>query len=139
MQVYYEWRKVLLEFSKRMDPSLPFYYFTNNQRFYEGELPDFNEPQPKEDRPPRRELLAGTLGRWASFPVRGSLSVRAQFHNVSVSLPPPPSVTPAERLIAEHSYFSSTHWSPSPPPPPPPTKKLCGTCQVLLTFITCSF
>ena len=111
MQVYYEWRKVLLEFSKRMDPSLPFYYFTNNQRFYEGEMPDFNEPRkkpPKEDRPPRRELLAGTLGRQASFPVRGSLSVRAQFHNVPVSLPPP-SVTPAERLIAEHSYFSSPH------------------------------
>ena len=33
MQVYYE---LSLEFSKRMDRSLPFYYFTNNQRFYEG-------------------------------------------------------------------------------------------------------
>ena len=105
MQVYYEWRKVLLEFSKRMDPSLPFYYFTNtnNQRFYEDEMPDFNEPRnkpPKEYLPPRRELPAGTLGRRASLPVRGSLSVRAQFHNVPVSLPPPPSVTPTERLIA---------------------------------------
>ena len=52
MQVYYEWRKVSLEFSKQMDPSLPFYYFTNNQEFYEGEMPGFNEPRnkpPKED------------------------------------------------------------------------------------------
>ena len=55
------------------------------------------------------DLQDGTHGRRALFPVRGSLSVRAQFHNVPVSLPPPPSVTPAERLIAELSYFSSTH------------------------------
>ena len=39
----------------------------------------------------------------ASFPVRGSLSVRAQFHNAPVSLPPPPSVTPTERLIANNT------------------------------------
>ena len=99
----------MLEFSKRMDPSLSFYYFTGGQRFYEGEMPSFNEPRDpkwpvKEDRPPRRELLAGSAGRRASFPVRSSLSVRAQFHNVPVNLPPPPSATLAERLRVEHSY-----------------------------------
>ena len=99
---------MVLEFMKRMDPSLPFYYYTDNKRFYEGEMPSFNEPRQKpakEDRPPRRELLAGSVGRRASFPVRSSLSVRAEFHNTPVDLPPPPNSTPAERLRAEHSYF----------------------------------
>lgn len=91
-----------------MDPSLPFYYYTSNDRFYENEMPDFNAPRSKpakEDRPPRRELLVSNIGRRASIPVRSSLSVRAQFHNVPVNLPPPPNATPAERLLAEHSYF----------------------------------
>lgn len=46
---------------KRLDPELPFYYFTSSHsRFYEGEMPEFSEPAPKPCRPrraPRRELL----------------------------------------------------------------------------------
>ena len=47
LQVYYGWRKVVIEFSKRLDPELPFYYYTSgHSRFLlilqtkqEGELP----------------------------------------------------------------------------------------------------
>ncbi len=81
--------KICLEFSKRMDKALPFYYFTSNQRFYEEEMPSFNEPRsrPKRKRAPRRELLAGDVGRRASFPISSSLSIRAKFHNLPVNLP----------------------------------------------------
>ena len=91
---------------KRMDPSLPFYYHTSHDRFYEDEMPSFNKSsnKPKRDRVPRRELLAGAAFRRASLPVRGSLSVRAQFHNHPVNLPPLPSANTHERIIAEHSY-----------------------------------
>ena len=33
-----------VEFLKRLDPDLPFYYHTSNVRFYEGPLPGFDEP-----------------------------------------------------------------------------------------------
>ena len=105
LQVHYEWRKATLEFMKRMDPSLPFYYHKSHDQFYEDEMPSFNKPsnKPKRDRVPRRELLAGAAFRRASLPVCGSLSIRAQF---PVNLPPLPSVNTHERIIAEHSYAS---------------------------------
>ena len=44
----YAFRKVCFEFSKRIDPELPFYYHTSSHtRFYEGPLPSFNEPVSK--------------------------------------------------------------------------------------------
>ena len=44
--VQYEWRKLCNEFTKRMDPELPFYYHTSHHdRFYEGPRPSFiNQP-----------------------------------------------------------------------------------------------
>lgn len=90
-----------------MDPTLPFYYFTSDhQRFYEGELPGFNEPteRKKPARAPRRELLVPGICRRATLPVRGSLSVRATFHNTPVNLPPPPSTSLPSRVASEHSY-----------------------------------
>ena len=48
----------------------------------------------------------GSVGRRVSLPVRGSLSVRATFHNVPVDIPPPPSVSRNERILSEHSYAS---------------------------------
>ena len=48
----------------------------------------------------------GSVGRRVSLPVRGSLSVRATFHNVPVDIPPPPSVSRDERILSEHSYAS---------------------------------
>ena len=42
VQVLYGWRRVTHEFVKRIDPDLPFYYYTSaHSRFYEGEMPDF--------------------------------------------------------------------------------------------------
>ena len=64
--------------------------------------------QPKEKvktvRAPRRELLISSLSRRATLPVRSSLSVRATFHNVPVSLPPLPSSGISSRISAEHAY-----------------------------------
>lgn len=37
-QARYNWRKVCLEFYKRLDPELPFFYYTSSHdQFYEGE------------------------------------------------------------------------------------------------------
>lgn len=99
-----------LEFLKKMDPDLPFYYYTSShQRYYEGDMPDFSEkPQkPKKTRrAPRRELL-GYTGHRVSLPVRGNVSLRAEFHNVPVDLPPPPDASIATRIVSEHAYASN--------------------------------
>lgn len=105
--MFYGWRKVTSEFMKRLDPELPFYYFTSSHsRFYEGEMPEFSEPAPKPRRPrraPRRELL-GSNAR-VTYAVRGKQSVRSTFHNIPVNLPPPPST--AAHFLHEHSYFNT--------------------------------
>ena len=99
-------RKVCIEFTKRLDPDLPFYYHTSSHsRFYEGPLPDFNETSNKAKRKsrrvPRREQPAAFAIRRATMPVRGSTAVRTQFHNVPIELPPPPS---GPVHVFEHSY-----------------------------------
>ena len=71
-------------------------------------MPGFNEPRNK---PPKNidhydESYSLAVLVRASFPVRGSLSVRAQFHNVPVSLPPPTSVTPV--AIEPNFFFFQT-------------------------------
>ena len=95
---------------KRLDPDLPFYYYTTiHQRYYEGEMPSFSVTPTKPKvptRPPRRELV-GAMGPRVSLPVRGSLSVRATFHNAPVDLPPLPSLSNELRVLSEHSYSSS--------------------------------
>ena len=81
---------------KRLDPDLPFFYYTTSQHhYYEGEMPNFSVTPTKPKvlkRPPRRELV-GSIGPRVSLPVRGSLSVRATFHNAPVDLPPLPSLS----------------------------------------------
>lgn len=43
--VRFEWRKWCVEYTKRMDPNLPFYYYTSSHdRFLEGPRPSFNDP-----------------------------------------------------------------------------------------------
>ncbi len=40
----FEWRKLCLEYQKRMDPALPFYYHTSSHdRFYEGPRASFDD------------------------------------------------------------------------------------------------
>ena len=94
-QVQFGFRKVARELEKRLDPELPFYYHTSHHtRFSEGPLPDFNlpsqRPKRKNKRLPRRELPTAFSVRRATLPVHGNLSVRAQFHNRPVDLPPLP-------------------------------------------------
>ncbi len=60
--------------------------------------------RPKRESAPRRELLAGNVGRRASFPIRSSLSIQAKFHNLPVNLPPPPTASIHQKVMAEHSY-----------------------------------
>ena len=83
-QVQYEFRKLCLEFMKRTDPDLPYFYFTSaHDRFQEGSLPDFDQPSR------------------TSMVTPGSLSVRARFHQVPIELPPPPAT---DIHTYEHSY-----------------------------------
>ena len=93
----------MIEFMKRMNPDLPFYYYTSaHTRFYEGVMPDFSVPGSKPRklrRAPQSELL-GPGGR-VTMAVRGTGSIRATFHNVPVYLPPPPTTN---QFIYEHSY-----------------------------------
>lgn len=105
-QVKFGIRKVYAEFVKRLDPDLPFYYHTSGHtRFYEGSLPEFNQPstmKPKIKRVPRREQPTAFAPRRATMPVRGSLSIRPKFHNLPLELPP----LPGEPVhLSDHSYI----------------------------------
>lgn len=108
--VQFEWRKCCVEFIKRFDPSLPFFYFTSSHdRFYEGTRPDFSQPATKSKRNPRHQRprrfeQSGTLAKGrVTLPVPGTKSLRMQFHNVPVDMPPPPSLQKQIYSI-EHSY-----------------------------------
>lgn len=104
MQVQFCWRKVCIEYYKRMDPSLPFYYHTaTHDRFYEGPRPQFSVPATsvRRKRPRRREQLGPIAGSRVRVAVSGSKSIRAEFHNHPVDLPPAPQV---QTLVHEHSY-----------------------------------
>ena len=105
-EVMFGFRKACIEFMKRLDPELPFYYYTSSHtRFYEGPLPNFNTKTQKKKRKfarlPRREHLAAFAPRRATMPVRGSLSIRPQFHNLPLELPP---IDTSQIHIHEHSY-----------------------------------
>ena len=95
---------MVVEFKKRLDPDLPFFYYTSaHSRFYEGAMPEFSVPAAKPRklrRAPQRELLGAS--HRVTLAVRGSGSIRATFHNIPVDLPPPPSST--SQFISEHSY-----------------------------------
>ena len=91
----YGWRKSCEELSKRINPDLPYYYHTStHHRFFEGELPDFNQPsqKPRKQRVSRRELLANNIGGRVTLAKHGDTSIRTQYHNKPVDLPPPPNV-----------------------------------------------
>ena len=97
-----------MEFLKRLDPKLPFHYYTSTDRFYEGPLPSFDEPLTTTRelrRPPRRELVHSQCGRMASYATRGSVSIRATYHAGPVELPPVPASFSVFR--DEHSYSMS--------------------------------
>ena len=103
-----EWKKICIEFEKRTQVNLPFYYFTAaHDRFYEGERPAFDKKQTKQRemlRVPQRETQyssALTVGR-ITLPSRGEQSKRLQFHSGPISLPTPPA-------LQTHDYYIDKH------------------------------
>ena len=71
-----------------MDLELPFYYHTSKHSHYEAVIPEFSV-QPAKFKPkklPQYELLGGA--NRITFSVHGDSSIRAQFHNTPVDLPP---------------------------------------------------
>ena len=103
----YNWRKVCLEFSKRINPDLGFFYHTSSHdRFYEGDRPSFDAPgkskrNPRNQRLRKRDVLSQTVYGRATLPTPGARSLRLQFHNVPVELPPPSSCV---HPLLEHNY-----------------------------------
>ena len=100
-----------IEYMKRMDPNLPCYYYTSSHdRFLEGPRPSFNEPStthsqhnPRQQHSRRIEQPGKLVHGRTSLAVPGARSVRMQFHNIPVDVPPPPSSLKQIHEI-EHSY-----------------------------------
>lgn len=109
--VQFEWRKCCIEFLKRMDPDLPFYYYTSSHdRFFEGPRPDFSKPKvdqsknnPRHQRVRRFEQPGNLVQGRATLATPGARSLRMQFHNLPVDMPPPPSASKDIHTL-EHSY-----------------------------------
>lgn len=106
-QAQIAWRKVCIEFEKRIDDSLPFYYFTSSHdRFYEACRPSFDIPseqKKKTRRIPHSEQIASaslSSGR-ATLPIRGTQTIRPRFHKGPVHVPPPSN---CNVHTFEHSY-----------------------------------
>lgn len=109
--VQFEWRKICLEFLKRMDPDLPFYYFTSaHDRFYEGPRPNFSEADakgsknnPRKQRARRIDQPGKLVQGRATLATPGARSLRMEFHNLPVSVPPDPAAYQHIHSL-EHSY-----------------------------------
>ena len=102
----YNWRKIRIEFSKRLNPGLGFYYHTSEHDwFYEGERPSFDISASSKRNPRKRvrqkELLSQLVYGRVSLPTPGARSIRMQYHNVPIDLPPPPTT---HNPLLEHSY-----------------------------------
>ena len=90
-EVKYTWRKVCIEFTKRLDPDIGYYYFTSSHdHFYEGERPHFDEQTRKirSQRVRRQEQPANLMLGRATLPVSSTRSIRMKFHNLPLELPP---------------------------------------------------
>jgi hypothetical protein len=91
------WRLICNEFSKRIDDSLPFYYWSSqHSRFREGEersfdiLPEGSVPRLQHLPVSRRESVGQFVAARSHLPARGSLTIRSKFHKGVSDLPPPP-------------------------------------------------
>lgn len=86
--------KLLSEFTKKIDPDLPFFYWTGHKHRHTLEpLPSFNDPSGKEERldkvkVSRRSDPGVFVANRASLPQRNSLTARASFHRAAEKLPP---------------------------------------------------
>jgi len=99
----------LREFCKRMDPDLPFYFWTSNERYREeDEFPSFDErPESADDHEPvnhplrlhrltvnRREDASILCAGRAFLPARNQTSIRQRIHKPVAPLPNPPNIVP---------------------------------------------
>ena len=104
-RVQYSWRRCCIEFAKRIDPSLPFFYFTSaHDRFFEVPRPNFSLPSrnvPRVQRVRQREMLTGHAPGRTTLPTAGSRSVRLTYHNVAVNMPPAPR---QQSHLTDHTY-----------------------------------
>lgn len=90
--------KVMLEYTKKCDPDLPFYHYTGvNERFNSGLLPSFNQPSEHghgerldQVQISRRADPGVFVANRAVIPQRGQLTVRAAHFRPAEDLPPPP-------------------------------------------------
>jgi hypothetical protein len=90
-----EFPNIMNEFNKRIDPDLPFYYWTGiHERFHVKALPSFNVASGLRAERLDRVVISRRADRGvfvanrASLPQRGSLTVRATFHAAAEALPP---------------------------------------------------
>ena len=87
------WIVTCQEFSKRIDPDLPFYYHTSGKsRYRTTDLPSFDEGQGKPTRldslkPSRREHEGRKVIGRSTMIARGGSSLRQTFHVGPLSLP----------------------------------------------------
>ena len=107
-EVKFGWRKACVEFAKRLDPDLKFYYHTStHDRFYEGPMPDFSQFQhpkrnPRHQRVRRREQPSSLISGRASLATPSARSIRMTYHNVPLELPPLPGSL--QQHLPEQSY-----------------------------------
>ena len=89
--------KVILEYTKKCDPDLPFFHYTGvSERFHFGNLPSLNVSSSRsEERLDRvtiskRADLGVFVANRAVIPQRGQLTVRTAYFRPSEGLPPAP-------------------------------------------------
>jgi hypothetical protein len=95
-QFYDESRKIMNEYAKRINPQLPFFYWTGKkERYRDFDLPSFNEPTGEgvterldKVKLSRRGDPGVFVANRASLPQKGQLTCRATFHKTPVALPP---------------------------------------------------
>ena len=99
--------KVMLEYTKKCDPDLPFYHYTGvNERFQSGCLPSFNQPSVNRAEHLDRVTLSRRadpgvfVANRAVIPQRGQLTVCTAHFRPAENLPPaPPPLPPANATL----------------------------------------
>ena len=93
-QFYDEYPKILNEFNKRINPDLPFYYWTGkHHRYQDFPLASFNQPAAGVARLDRINISRRSdpgvfVAARASLPQHHSVTARATFHRAPEALPP---------------------------------------------------
>ena len=89
-------RKIMNEFTKRINPELQFFYWSGSkERYWDFDLPSFNERSGKgviarldKVKLSRRGDPGVFVANRASLPQKGQHTCRANFHKAPVELPP---------------------------------------------------